>query len=266
MKETLNNNFWLRMLGEMCGAFLLIFIINSGQAIGESLYKLNGGSHEVYNLFYYIYNWNLITALWIGSWTFVAFILFRKTSIACNFFNLVISYKHNEITKDEFWHSLPFQLIGGLFAAYFVIIISLSINDVTGAMGGTITSMKSLMTNNDHIFDFNKGESIRYGYAAVQGLINAFAIIFLYTINVIIDRNNGKGKALTLRFLVLVPTIFITTIFYANTTNWIRLLSPAVMSAINNWETEFLTTTLVFISTQTIGLLVVYNLIKMKRS
>lgn len=266
MKEVLKNNFWLRMLGEMCGAFLLIFIINSGQSIGESLYKLNNGSFKVWNIFYYIYNWNIFIAVWIGSWTFMAFLFFRRTTIASNFFNLVISYKHNQITKNEFWCSIPFQLIGGLFAAYFVIIISLSIYDKTGSMGGTITSMKNILTNNEHIFNLRKGNNLRYGYAAIQGLINAFAIMFLYTVNVIIDRKKGNRTALTLRYLLLILTIFLTTIFYANTTNWVRLISPAVMSAINDWENEFLTTTIVFISVQSIGLLVVYNLIKMKRS
>lgn len=266
IKQKVSNNFWTRMLGEMLCAFLLIFTINTGQGIGESLFAATGkASHEWYNVFYYIYNINIVTALWIGSWTFLAFLWMRKTSLSSNFFNLVISYKHNDINRKEFWSSLPFQFIGGIFAAFFTIIICLNIHPTTGAMGGTITSMKGIFLNSPHSFDISAVDPIKYGYAATQGLINAFAIMFLYTVNTIIDRRHGNGVALSLRYTILIISIAITTIFYANTTNWVRLLSPAIVSAVNNWDTQFLTTTLTFIAVQTIGLLMVYFLITVNR-
>lgn len=277
IKNSVSNNFWIRMLGEMCSAFLLIFVINFGQGIGEALAR--GSHNEWYNIFYYIYNWNIATAFWIGSFTFLSFLWFRKSSLSSNFFNLVISYKHNDINRKEFWSSIPFQLIGGLFAAVFIIVICLDIQPLednqTYAMGGTITSIKGFFINNIEYSRFENylvyerwtsPENWKYEFAAIQGLINAITILFFYTANTIADRKSGKGTAFTFRYLLLVICIFFTTIFYANTTNWIRLISPAIVSAVNNWDTEYLTTTLVFIVVQTTGILVVYYIIDLERN
>lgn len=264
IRNRVENNYWWRLLGEMISAFILIFSINCGQALGE----------VGFSGFYYIYSWNILTAFWIGSLTFLSFIWMKKTTLSSNFFNLVINYKHNVINKKEFWSSLPFQFLGGFFAASLILLICISHNDENKrlVMGGTIPSIKGLFINDNTSINYSNLNTIYnridfsgkfiYLFALIQGLINSMAIIFLYICNTKIDKKKSENISLVYRYFILIIIIFFTTILYANTTNWIRLITPAIVSAIYDWQDEFLSTTLLFIFVQAIGLLVVYNLIK----
>lgn len=264
INKEVSNNFYSRLLGEMLSAFFLIFIINFGQSLGEVGIPV----------FIYIYNVNILTALWIGSWTFLAFLWMRETSLSANFFNLVITYKQKRVNRKEFWWSLPFQLIGGLFAATLIYLSIINCNDGDYlVMGGTTPGIKGLFINNPALFNIDNpiyahitiDNGYKYSFAALQGLVNACAIVYLFLFNRKVDNKFGKGTALGLRYVNLIICIALTTILYANTTNWIRLLAPAILGSIGQGNPEFLLTTLVFICVQTIGLLIVYFMIKDKK-
>ncbi len=278
IKEEAQSSYWLRMIGEFVSAFFFIFIINLVIALGE----------DSVPIFDFFYNVNIGMGIWVGSMTFLAFLWTQRTTLSANFVNLVINYRNNNINRKEFYGSMGFQFIGGFFAATIVYIIAgcfIHTNDPAyiHIMGGTTPKIKSLFLSNpnlpDTIFssnnpiynpiDFTKGFKTGYAYlwAAVQGCINAIWIIVAFILNGLVDKKYENGrKSIIWRYIILVVGVSITTIFYANTTNWVRLLSPAVVStivhAINGHSitesTFLLSTTITYIAFQTIGLIVVY--------
>lgn len=285
IKRNVNNNIWHRLTGEFLSAFALIFIINFGITLGEI--GIPG--------FYLIYNVNFVIALWIGTFTFLAFLWMQKTTLSANFVNLVMSYRAKNINRKEFWISSVFQFVGGLTAAILVFfIVVFGINGGPGdklyIMGGTNTQVKGLFVVHPFSdsgnywaswdptqFNLDMNNTTYAGgqpshfktsniffFAAVQGMVNGFLIIFSFMANNKIDAKYNKDyRAKWGRWIWLVVTISITTIISANTTNWVRLIAPAIVgqtyAEINGIDgVIILWTTLTFIAFQLLGLALVY--------
>ncbi len=277
IRDHVSNNFWLRMLGEFLSAFILIFTINFIISLGE----------EGIPFFKQVSNINFTIALWIGSMTFLSFLWSQRTSLSANFINLIMTYRNKQISAKDFYTSIPFQLIGGIMAAMLVYVIAgfIDYDHITGTfdpnwnelevMGGTIPKIKGLWTADGQglltwapvdLFHEREIDVWTYAFAAFQGTINATLIVVSFTLNTFADRkyNNGK-ESLAIRYIILVVGISITTIFYANTTNWVRLFAPAVVSTIKDPSyapgggSLMLTTTITYIAFQMIGIIAVLN-------
>lgn len=250
------------ILFEAISSFSLIFIINFPISLGEIDIK-------VFNL---VYNVNFFNAIWIGGFTMIAFWWMQKTNISSNILNLVISSRNRNINKKEFSLSIIGQFIGGILAALIVfLIVSKGIDHGDSGnliMGGTTTDIKGLFLANPDMFNINSiwdpisfsdyGHGAMFGFAAMQGLVNSFAICIAFMLNRRVDNNfDNQKKVFALRYIILIVIISISTIIYANTTNWIRLLSPAIISQVNSWidgdESIILWTTLIFMLFQVLG-------------
>ncbi len=265
----------LRLLSEFCSSMIFIFSINIVLALGEL---------EV-PVFHFFYFYNIGVGLWIGFTTMLIFHWSRKTTISSTMINLAWVHRRGEITTKEFWTSLLFQFIGGFLGALAVfVIINHALNEHLDydwttsedvyAMGGAMPKLKGLFVNTPvekSIFNpwmainfahsDQHSTSFVYSFAVIQGFINGSWIIIAFLLNSIV---NNKTKTIyseyAFRFLILVIGVSVTTIFSANTTNWIRLLSPAIVNFIMG-ETHgalIMNTTLVYIAIQFIGVAIVY--------
>ncbi len=255
-----NKNFFNRMLGEALSAFVLIFAINSVIALGEDGVKP----------FTIIYKTNLGSGLWIGFMTMWAFTWTNKTTLSANMINLLLTKKDNRITKKEFWWSILFQFIGGFTAGFLVYAIAaLASPDWylgdAHIMGGTKPAIKMYWLEDassmSGLIDFTDNTDFAYIFAAIQGLICSTWIIVGFMVNrVADDKSKNATQQWLIRYIILIVGITITTMFYANTTNPIRLLSPAIANAVmgRTHGSLYLSTTIVFILFQLIGMIIVY--------
>ncbi len=268
LKNEVTNNIWLRLLGEFLSAFFFIFIINLIIALGE----------DGVPFFRFFYEYNLGTGLWIGLMTMFAFVWSQNTTLSANFINLVLTRKRKEINNREFFCSTIFQFIGGISGAllvYMIAGVAINSTDKLHAMGGALPKLKGLVNNNvspDQVSWLNPWQSINfvesasnkgfvYLYAVIQGFINATWIVVAFILNSLVDKKTtNRSQQLLIRYIILVVGISITTIFYANTTNWVRLLTPTLVNVIAGEENSLLVmnTTFVFIAVQSIGILIVF--------
>ncbi len=273
IKNEVNGNFWLRLLGELLSSMFFVFSINLIIALGE----------DQIPVFKFFYNYNIGAGMWIGFMTVVSFVWFQRTTLSANLINLSLIYKRDQINSMEFWWSVLFQFIGGIAGALMVYLFAGTVlaGDGLHVMGGAYPKLKGLTNANvgltgapgnvDHTsilnpwmsIDFTKMDNkiYTYSYAAIQGMINATWIIVAFILNSIVDqKNNNRTKQLLLRYIILVVGISITTIFYANTSNWVRVLTPTIVNVIMQKEGSLLVlnTTLVYIAFQLIGVLVIY--------
>ncbi|BDU67490.1 MAG: hypothetical protein TYPL_1430 [Candidatus Tyloplasma litorale] len=269
------DKFWFRMLWEFISSFSLIFSINFVLSLGEMKIPNKLPISTA------IFNVNFLTAIWISTFSFLAFLWTDKTTLSANFVNLVITYKRKKINKKEFSSSILFQFLGGLLAAFIIFILSQII--IYGdkdplVMGGTIPRIKGLFLNDPSVYDNIQftfydpvdarewdHRSLTYLFVALQGTINGIFILFSFSLNNrIVDKYDNGAKAKLFRYIILVVGISITTILYANTTNWIRLICPAIFGEIfgiinNQQGTEILLTTSFYIMFQLPWLLLVYS-------
>ncbi len=270
-----NDNLWYRLVGEAVCAFILIFSINLGITLGEA---------EV-PFFDAIYNINFVIALWIGTFTWLSFLWFKKTNLSSNMVNLIMNFRNsNNLNSKKLWLSILFQFLGGLLAALLVwMIVDLGISNITkhhvNSMGGTTPYIKGLFLAREfgengwnvswmgkgaiawHPISFTNGD--KYGIAIAQGLVCASSIILSFYLNVFVDDKFEYKTAIKLRWLILIVLISLTTIMSANTTNWVRLIAPAIVnqfnSLVNDNGSTMLYTTLLFIAMQTLGILFIYG-------
>ncbi len=272
IEKKVDNSLSLRLLSEFLSSMIFIFSINIVLALGEV-------EIPVFRFFYF---YNVGVGLWIAFTSMIIFHWSRQTTISSTMINLTIVHRRGEITTKEFWTSLTFQFIGGFFGAILVYII---INhllygiyepgvDVQYAMGGAMPKLKGLFVNTPaQTSIFNPWMAINfahsdshglpfiYSYAVIQGFINASWVVIAFLLHSIVDnKTNNLYKAYALRYIILVVGISITTIFSANTTNWIRLLTPAIVNTIAGEEhgVLILNTTVVYIAIQMIGVAIVY--------
>ncbi len=275
LNDNIRNNLWIRLLGEAASALFFVFSINLIIALGE----------DGIPFFKFFYNFNIGAGIWIGFMTLVAFVWSTKTPLSANVLNLVLASRRGELTKEEFWLSVVFQFIGGLAGALMVYMVAGVMVDADmstlHSMGGALPKLKGFINTNvtpdnaginiwqsfnfvDHFsLDGENPHLIYiYLYAIIQGGINATWIIIAFYLNRMVDKKNvnNRAKQLALRYIILVIGISITTIFYANTTNWIRLLTPNIINLIVGGEHSLLifSTTIVFICVQTTALLFMY--------
>lgn len=264
IEEAVTNNDLLRLLGEFLSSMFFIFSINIVVALGE----------DEIPFFKFFYNYNIGTGILIGSMTMLAFVWGRKTSLSANMINLTLNKKNGKLKNNQFWTSLIFQFIGGIFGSLLVYIIAHSLtNDQSlHSMGGAYPKLKGLTLNNVEVTNFfNPWKSIDfvktydrkfvYAYAVIQGFINASWIVIGFVLNSIVDsKTNNKTKQFLLRYIILLIGISITTIFYANTTNWIRLFTPTLINVIMGQENSLfvMQTTIVYVLVQTIGVIIIY--------
>ncbi len=282
LNDNIRNNLWIRLLGEAASALFFVFSINLIIALGE----------DGIPFFDFFYNFNIGAGIWIGFMTLIAFIWSTKTPLSANVLNLVLASRRGELAKDEFWLSIVFQFIGGLAGALMVYLVAGVVVDADmnklHSMGGALPKLKGFINTN--VTDVNAGINIWhsfnfvehyssdginphplyiYLYAALQGTINATWIIIAFYLNGMVDRKNinNRAKQLGLRYIILVIGISLTTIFYANTTNWIRLLTPNIINMIMGGDHSVLifSTTLIFICVQTCALLFMYFKLTKKR-
>ncbi len=268
----------MRLILESISAFIMVFIINFGITLGEAQVPF----------FDVIYNTNILIAIWIASWSFLSLLIFRKTGLTINMINLIMSFRSDDMNKNEFIGSFLFQFIGGLIAAllvWFIIDFGLEENlhlvEDVNSMGGTTPYIKGLFFAREYGVDSWSNEwwdgvgaiawkpvsinsNWKFGFAAIQGLVCGVSIIISMYINNFIDDKFNTKWTLVGRYFVMIILISITTILSANTTNWVRLLSPAIISQIDSWvngemQQTILYTTIIFILFQSIGLLFIYR-------
>lgn len=251
-----NSNYWNRMLGEALSAFVLIFTINFVISLGEIGIPV----------FHWIYRTNILSGVWIGFMTMVAFTWTQKTTMSANMINLLITKRNKQINKKEFWGSVVFQLIGGFFAGFLIyFFVAYLIEPSTWPpnaphiMGGTQPGFKGLFLNEPLLFRDNTAQA--YIVAMFQGLTCSIWIIIAFMLNFVVDKKtNNETQQWIFRYIILIVGISITTAFYANTTNPVRLLSPAIANAImgRDYGLLLLSTTFTFILFQTIGMAFIY--------
>ena len=280
IKDLSNNSLAYKILFEFIGSFVLIFLIDIVFSLGE----LN--SHIWFmNIFRIIYKINLFAAMWIATMTFVAFLIFEKTSITSNSVTLIIQYKNKKIEKDTLVFSVTAQFLGGIISSLFVYFIMMgfaiwlvptynSYNDfisINHTMGGSSVYLRGFITNGNidqykfynlySSIDFSSLENkgTQFGFSAIQGIINAFIISISFIIISFVEKKyNRNVTKKTVRYIMLIVLISISIIISANTTNWDRLISPAIINAIftNNITGVYrIGTTLTFIFFQTFGLI-----------
>ena len=254
-----------KFLLEIVGSFLIIFIINFFISLGEANIPF----------FWAFNNIVFLEGFWIATWTFIFFLFFEKTGVSSNALTLVIDFRNKNINIKQYILLFFGQLIGGIFAAFLVYIIvdllivhnSSNLNDIH-VMGGTIPYIKGLFSSNGtlvwHPIDFVKDEHGvgPYGFSSIQGLINATIIIFSFFILRSVEKKYNIGFISKLiRYIMLISLVSSSVILTANTTNFNRLISPAIIDMIFNQSTNAVSkfgTTCVFILFQSIGLMVVY--------
>ncbi len=289
IKSLVNSSFLYKLVFEFVGAFTLIFLIDLGLSLGE----LNG---QIWFLkfFHVIYDINFLTAIWISSFTLIAFIVFERTCIASNAVTLVIQYKNKEIIKRDFYSSFGAQFLGGIIASIFVYFIMMGFaiwfihdysnySDFTNElhiMGGSSEYLRGFFTHgNDNSYqafnfykpiDFtSKSSGIRFGFSSMRGIINAFIIgsSFIF-MNLIGKKYNSNFLKIAVRYIMLIVLISLSVILSANTTNWVRLISPIIVSGAftHNAEGGYrILMTLVFMIFQSLGLIFIllsHHLIK----
>lgn len=277
IKDVVQSNLLYRLVGEALSALFFILVINSVIALGED-------HVPVLNFFY---DFTFGTGIWIATMTIIAFVWSTNTTLSANVLNLVLAYRRKDVNKVEFWTSIVFQFLGGIIGALIVYFIAGAVVDLDApgeplhSMGGALPKLKGLtLTNVENTSIFNPWQDVnfitKYGpssgdahyafiylYASLQGVINASWIIIAFYLNSIVSNKNSNNrvKELLWRYIILLIGISITTIFYANTTNWVRLLTPNIVNvlAMRNNSLLILSTTLIFIAFQCIGLWYVYS-------
>ncbi len=277
IKDVVQSNLLYRLVGEALSALFFILVINSVIALGEDRVP-------VLNFFY---DFTFGTGIWIATMTIIAFVWSTSTTLSANVLNLVLAYRRKDVNKVEFWTSIVFQFLGGIIGALIVYFIAGAVVDLDApgeplhSMGGALPKLKGLtLTNVENTSIFNPWQDVnfitKYGpssgdahyafiylYASLQGVINASWIIIAFYLNSIVSNKNSNNrvKELLWRYIILLIGISITTIFYANTTNWVRLLTPNIVNvlAMRNNSLLILSTTLIFIAFQCIGLWYVYS-------
>ncbi len=288
--KKLNDNLPLRLLAEFLSSMLFIFFMNLVLALGE----------DDIPIFRFTSNYNFGNGIWIGFMTMVGFYWFQKTGIATNLINLTLKKMRGQIDGTTYWSSTVVQFVGGIFGALFVFFIAAQFVDLSTdpmhAMGGTKPKIKGMINtnvSNDALYKFwavdgkvqtsflnpwesydlvnnlySTNKTLIYIFAAGQGLVNASWIVVAFILNSIVDdKANNKTQQFALRYIILIVGISVTTIVYANTTNWVRILTPTIVNVFNDWSkgtVEYhhsilvLQTTMVYISMQMIGVVFVY--------
>lgn len=256
--ERVKQNISMRLIFEFLASFVLIFMINIGISLGEA--GVTG--------FKIIYNVNIVLALWIGTWIFLAYLFFEKTNISTTLLYLVVLSKKKVINNKEFVLSILFQFLGGLFAAFLIWeIIDVGMGKDIKVMGGTTTYIKGLFLLEGSKFKlwepYNFETGWKYGFAIIQGIVSALFLITAFIGNGFVDRKfNREIFSKVSRYIILIVCISIPTILSANTTNWIRVLAPAIVSQISSWATKgnstMLYTTLLYITFQSLGIIFIY--------
>ncbi len=272
IRHNANSKYWFRLTGEFLSSFFFIFVINLLVALGE----------DDIPVFNFIYKFNIGMGLWIGFMTLMAFVWAQKTTLSANIINLALSHRRQEITNGTFWTSVPVQFIGGVLGALSVYFIAGYLihggSDGIHAMGGAFPKLKGLTSTNtaggtfvnpwatinfvDRWMEGTMTKGYVYLYAVIQGFINASWIVIAFVLNSITDdKTNNRTQQLILRYIILVVGITITTMFTANTTNWVRLFTPTVVNVIAKPGKDTLLvmdTTMVYIAVQMVGLVIVY--------
>ncbi len=273
IRHQANSKLWFRLIGEFLSAFFFVFMINLLIALGED-------GIPAFNL---IYDYNLGMGLWIGFMTMVAFVWAQRTTLSANAVNLVLAHRRQQIDNGSFLTSIIIQFIGGILGAVFVYFIAASFimdtDSTLHAMGGAYPKLKGLTATNtvggsatnpwasiNFVTEWSNGNMNKgfvYLYAIGQGAINATWIVVAFILSTIVDdKTNNRTQQLLLRYIILIVGISITTIFTANTTNWVRLFAPTVVNAIMEHGSPesmlVMDTTMVYIAVQFIGLAIVY--------
>lgn len=273
IKNGVQSNIWIRILAEALSSFFFVFTINVVISLGES--KVG--------LFSFFFKYNIGGGIWIGFLSMISFYWFQVSGISSNFINLVICHRRGQVNNKELTISVPAQFVGGLLGAimvYFVAVKAIVPDDQSiHAMGGAMTKIKGLVNTNvteEQLSIINPWVSRNFAtefvgtskvgyvylYGIVQGLINAIWIIVAFILNSIVDeKTNNKTKQFILRYIILIVGISIATIFYANTSNWVRLLTPALVNVFTGRYEEavlVMNATFLFIIMQMIGIAIVY--------
>jgi len=101
-----------------------------------------------------------------------------------------------------------------------------------------------------------------YGFSSIQVLINALIIIFSFFVLKSVEKKYNIGFISKLiRYIMLLSLVTSSVILTANTTNYNRLISPAIIDMIFNQSKDAVrkfSTTCTFICLQSLGLIVVY--------
>ena len=285
IKKLVSNSISYKLLFEFLGSFTIIFLINIFLSLGEM-----NISDWFFNIFHTIYNVNVLSALWIATITIIAFIFYKKTSICSNALTLVIQYKNEKINRKVFYYSAMAQLAGGVLASLIVYLITMGFaiwltadyntyNDFTNvihSMGGGTPYLRGFFTHatNGEYESFNlykpidfssyDNKGIQFGYSSIQGIINVLIIMTTFIFVNIIEKNfNRYTHKILLRYIMLIVLISISIVFSANTTNWVRLISPTIINGIfaHNIESGYrIATTLVYIMFQFIGLIFIFKI------
>ncbi len=288
--KKLNENMPLRLLAEFLSSMLFIFFMNLVLALGE----------DNIPIFRFTSNYNVGNGIWIGFMTMVGFFWFQKTGIATNLINLTLKKMRGQIDGKTYWSSTVAQFAGGIFGALFVFFIAAQFVDLATdpmhAMGGTKPKIKGMINTNvsneamykfwavdgkvqtsflnpwesydlvENLYDTNR--TFIYLFAAGQGLVNATWIVVAFILNSLVDdKSKNKTQQFALRYIILIVGISVTTIVYANTTNWVRILTPTIVNVFNDLNKGtvayhhsimVLETTMIYISMQMIGVIFVY--------
>ncbi len=271
VRRSVDEKLSIRLLLEFLSSMIFIFCINSILALGEMDVPF----------FHFFYFYNIGVGIWIALTSIVILFWTRQTTVSAVMINLTLSLKRKEITATEFWSSLAAQFIGGFLGAVSVYALVNHVNhgipiphDAPYAMGGAMPKLKGLFVNTptetsllnpwmsiNFIHGEEYGLPVVYTYAVIQGFINATWIIVAFIANAFVNKKtNNIYQEFGWRYIILLIGVSITTIFSANTTNWIRLLSPAIVNAVVGEEHGILllNTTFVYIAIQMIGVAIVY--------
>ena len=260
-QASIRHKFFLEVLG----SFSIVFAINFCIALGEAKIP-----------FFWIFN-NVIAVegFWISTWTFIFFLFFERTGVSSNAITLVIDFRNKNINFKQYILLFFGQLIGALLSSLFVFSVvqllivnnSKNLNNIH-VMGGAIPYIKGLFTNNGTVawnpIDFNtEPHGIGgYGFSAIQGVINASIIMFSFFMLKSVEKKYDIGfRSKAIRYIMLLSLVTSSVILTANTTNYNRLISPAIIDMIFNQSKDAIrkfSTTCTLISLQSLGLMVVY--------
>jgi len=265
IKKYSQNSIWHKFLLEVFGAFSIVFIINFFISLGEANIP-----------FFWIFN-NVVAVegFWIATWTFLFFLFFEKTGVSSNALTLIIDFRNKNINFKQYILLFFGQLMGAILSSLFVFALvqllivnnSKHLNNIH-VMGGAIPYIKGLFTNKGTLawnpIDFNmEPHGIgAYGFSSIQGLINALIIIFSFFVLKSVEKKYNIGFISKLiRYIMLLSLVTSSVILTANTTNYNRLISPAIIDMIFNQSKDAVrkfSTTCTFICLQSLGLIVVY--------
>lgn len=279
IKKIVSKNSFNIFMFELFGSFIFILIINLGMSLGEL-----DGKNWFLSIFHSIYNINLFATLWIGSFTFLAFLLFEKTSITSNFVTLVIQYKNKNVDKSKFLISTLGQFTGGLIASLMVYFLTMGFAiwltpdyqtysefvNTSHTMGGANLYLRGILTHSSDgsyqsfnlykPIDFSlESKKVQFEFSIIQGIVNSIVIASTFVLISISEKKyNSNISKRAIRYIILIVSILMTIILSANTTDWVRMFSPRIIGAmfIQDADSGYqIATTLVFMSFQSLGLI-----------